>query len=386
VTNGSGPRWRIDDVLARTRLDDLLDDLAGPAERAGGGRRWHCPAVDHDDHRASVTIHTDRHGHERWRCWSGDHRGDAIDLVTIRRSGSRVEAIDWLASRAGMIPDTPLPPIQPRPRPPAPAVTMDPAVERYVRICAAVLWSRQGRPVRDWMAGRGFDEATLRANLVGCDPGRQLMRRQRGLPYGKVPAATFPALGPTGQVRFVQARYLDAAAAGRKYDNPSQALAPNPRMTFTATPAPTHSTHLLVCEGMPDALTAAQGGYRAVGLLGAQAPDHSVAARIANYALQHQLEVVIVCDADDAGRAAGEHLAELLLAEDAGVPAVTEPPDTAADGQPITDLNDWALTESDWASQLDQLLNPAPSPIGHGVDDHNPERSAGPGVSVDLDD
>ena len=89
--------------------------------------------------------------------------------------------------------------------------------------------------MRDWLHGRGFDDATLQANLVGCDPGRQLLRRRRGLPYGKVPAATFPALGPTGQVTFVQARYLDVDAAGRKYDNPAAALAPNPRLTFAAT-------------------------------------------------------------------------------------------------------------------------------------------------------
>ena len=135
----SRPHWRIDDVLSRTRLDEILDELTGPAERNGPGRRWHCPAPDHDDHRASVTMYTDRHGHERWRCWSGDHRGDAIDLAVLRRGGSRLDAVDWLASRAGMFPDRPMPPVAPKPRPAAVATTMDPAVERYARICAAVL-------------------------------------------------------------------------------------------------------------------------------------------------------------------------------------------------------------------------------------------------------
>ena len=225
--------WRIDDVLARTRLDELLDEITGPAERSGPGRRWHCPAPDHDDHRASVTMHTDRHGHERWRCWSGDHRGDAIDLVTSTRGGSRPDAVDWLAARAGMIPDRPLPAPVPKTRPARVVVAMDPAVNRYARICAAVLWSPQGQPVRSWLRERGFTDETLRANLVGCDPGRDLMRRQRGLPYGKEIAATFPAFGATGKVCFVQARYLDPDAAGRKYDNPAAALAPHPRIAFT---------------------------------------------------------------------------------------------------------------------------------------------------------
>ena len=39
-----------------------------------------------------------------------------------------------------------------------------------------------------------------------------------------------------------------------------------------------------MCEGMPDALTAAQAGYPSIALLGAQTPDASVAARVASYA------------------------------------------------------------------------------------------------------
>ena len=115
----SRARWEIADVLDRTDLAALLDELTQPAGRLGPGRRWHCPLPDHDDHHASVTMFRDRHGHERWRCWSGDHRGDAIDLVTITHGATRADAIDWLATRAGMIPDRPLPPVPPKRTPPA---------------------------------------------------------------------------------------------------------------------------------------------------------------------------------------------------------------------------------------------------------------------------
>jgi DNA primase len=365
----STSRWRIADVLERTRLDEVLDELAGPAERSGPGRRWHCPAADHDDHRASVTMHTDRHGHERWRCWSGDHRGDAVDLVMLRVGGTRVEAVDWLASRAGMIPDRPLPPVPARPRPAPPATTMDPAVERYVRICHAVLAGPQGRAVRDWLAGRGLGDATIRANLIGCDPGRQLLRRRRGLPYGKVPAATFPALSPTGTVTFVQARYLDVDAAGRKYDNPSAALAPHPRIAFTAPPETPRWPLLVVCEGLPDALTAAQAGYRSVGLLGAQAPDETVAARVANYAELHRLQVVVMCDANEPGRAAGDRLGELLAAEHVDATLVEPPADLAGPaGHAVVDLNAWAQLDPDWPADLNLALDaagPAPPATNH---------------------
>lgn len=52
----SGVRWQIVDVLDRTDLARLLDELAEPATHNMRGRRWHCPLPDHDDHHASVTI------------------------------------------------------------------------------------------------------------------------------------------------------------------------------------------------------------------------------------------------------------------------------------------------------------------------------------------
>ena len=91
-------RWTIADVLDRTDLRALLDEYAVPDRE---GRRWHCPLSNHEDHHASVTMHRDHRGHERWRCWSGDrdHRGDAIDLVQAVRLCDRATAIEELAAR-----------------------------------------------------------------------------------------------------------------------------------------------------------------------------------------------------------------------------------------------------------------------------------------------
>ena len=91
VRTDQRPHWDIADVLARTDLAALLDTYAEPAGTARG-KRWHCPVSDHDDSNASVTMHTDGRGHERWRCWSGDnsHRGDAIDLVMVAQRVDRV--------------------------------------------------------------------------------------------------------------------------------------------------------------------------------------------------------------------------------------------------------------------------------------------------------
>jgi DNA primase len=347
------PRWAIEDVLARTDLAALLDELAQPATHAIRGRRWHCPIPDHADHHASVTMHTDHRGHERWRCWSGDHthRGDAIDLVTATQHMTRGDAIEWLASRAGMIPDRPLPPITRKPHTARPMVVpLAPAVVRYVEACERILWTATGRPVRDWLHGRGFDDDTIRTNHVGADPGRQMMRRTRGLPHGTSIAATFPALAPDGHVTYVQSRYVDPGD-GPKYDNPAAALGTNPRLAWTRTPRGRARTdRLLVCEGIPDALTAAQAGYTAVGILGSQAPDHSVAARLANYAEHHHQHVVAVVDADPAGRRWGDHLSELLRGDGLDL-AVIEP----ADG---LDLNSWARHDPDWTAQVVSATGP----------------------------
>ena len=59
----------IDEVLERTDLGRLLDELTEPAYGGLRGRRWHCPLPAHDDRHPSVSMFTDRGGHQRWRCW-----------------------------------------------------------------------------------------------------------------------------------------------------------------------------------------------------------------------------------------------------------------------------------------------------------------------------
>ena len=118
---------------------------------------------------------------------------------------------------------------------------------------------------------------------------------------------------------------------------------PHPRLAFPiATESP--SSVLIVCEGLPDALIATQAGLNAVALLGAQAPDEAVAARIGNHATTRGLDVVLACDPDDAGQRASQVLARLL--DGRGVPStVIVPPDGL-------DVNAWALADPDWAKTL----------------------------------
>lgn len=349
MTGDQRPKWRFDDVLARTDLAQLLDDLAEPATHQVRGRRWHCPLPEHDDQHPSVTMHTDHRGHERWRCWSGDgsHRGDAIDLVAATQRVERADAVDWLARRAGMVADRPLPPVR-RSRPSTPQIVpLNPVVVEYATACERILWTGGGREVRDWLHKRGFDDDLLRANHVGADPGRTMFHRRRGLPFGATVGAVFPALDPAGRIRYLQTRYLDPGD-GPKYDNPAATLGSNPRVAWTRPTIDREADVLVVCEGIPDALTAAAAGLRSVAVLGSQAPDQSVAARIAAHVDRLGVGVVAVIDNDDAGRTWGGRLAALLGEQHVDL-AVVEPPGT------VNDLNSWAGIDANWARCLDRL-------------------------------
>lgn len=341
------PRWRIDDVLARTDLAGLLDEVAVPGAPTTRGRRWHCPVPSHEDRRPSVTVKVDHRGHERWHCWSGDdtHRGDAIDLVMVTQRLNKTEALDWLANRAGMTPDRPLPPPRRKPAPQPRIVPLSDRVVRYVDSCERMLWTTQpGRQVLGWLHGRGFSDDVLRANRVGADPGAELwMPQRRGLPHGDSLAATFPALGRDGDVRYVQARYLQRPVHGDKYDNPAGSLGSNPRLAWARTPHLRRDDVMVICEGIPDALTAADAGYRAVGVLGAQAPDLDVAMRLVTAAGRRS--VVAVVDADAAGRGWGNRLVEHAKTAGATIDVVV-PPDEGVD------LNAWAQRDPQWDRAL----------------------------------
>jgi hypothetical protein len=329
-------RSPIEDVLAANDLEELLDEVAVPGGGSLRGRRWHCPVPGHDDQHPSVTMRTDGDGHQRWRCWSGDdtHRGDAIDLLVVARGLSTGDAIGWLTERA-RLPRAEMPhrhrsiaaPESHRGPP-------DPAVEQYVAAAERILWARSGRDVLDWLHRRGLDDEILRANRVGADPGRDVLSRGRGLPHGTGPAAVYPALDQAGAVAYVQARYLEPNG-GPKYDNPARTLAANPKIGWTRTVGEPIPGALVVCEGIPDALIAAQMGHRSVAILGAFAITPAAADEIGAVAEREHCRVVSIIDADSAGHGLSKRLDALLAARGRST--------TAIEPSPGRDLTDWSM-------------------------------------------
>lgn len=350
---GDAHRIDRDELLARVDLEAVLDAVT-PSSGSGPRRRWRCPSPSHEDVHPSVTISTDQHGVQRWRCWSGGEGGTAIDAVMSARSMPVGDAIRWLAehyTHLDILPRQPPPRHRPIGRPAAEA-------GEYVERCEKLLWSGSGRRVRDWLHARGLHDDVLRANRVGADPGRRFLPRVKGLPAGW-PAAVFPALDRNGAIAYFQARFLEPPKGRGKYDNPSRTWASNPRVAWTQMPARTarHPGVLLAAEGIPDALIAAQAGFTSVGILGSTYPDARVADEITSHTRRNDAATVAVCFDNDPSGSGAKGAARLrdLLEERSVDVRVIAPPEGL-------DLNDWAATDPTWTNSLDGIgagLRPA---------------------------
>ena len=343
-------RYDRDELLARTDLRALLDELCGPATALGRTARWRCPEPDHDDAHPSVTVTTDRRGIERWRCWSGGHGGTAIDAIhAVYRVGHR-DAILELARRVGLQPDQPdVRRIAPTPLP-REVLPLHPTAVRYVEACEQLLWKPIGRPVLDYLTNnRGLDPDVLRVNRVGADPGTSRLRRASGLPKGG-PAAVFPALDSDGAIAYLQTRYIDPGEHRSKYDNPASRLGDNPRHGWTQPVGPPKQP-VIVCEGFPDALTASGAGYTTVAVLGALNATPALAERIAPRIGGRP--VIVAFDGDDAGRSASRILTGALARH--GIMVVELPLPSGAD------LNSWVHTARQ-VPELGPTLRPTPMP------------------------
>ena len=357
-----------DAILDRIDLPALADDVLGPHHGRGPSATWPCPDPRHGPQTGRtppVSIFTGRSGIQLWHCHACGAGGTAIDVVITTHDMSIRDAIEWLAQRAGIARAAPSD-LPRRPRPPQPEIRELPPLRAasdevlaYVAACEQHLWSEQGGRWRAWLRARGFGDPVLRANRVGADPGSAVLARAPGLPR-RGHAVVFPVLTGDREPAYLQARYLDVERARRKYDNPAEHLTPNPRVALVHTPrASARGLALVVCEGLPDALTVAGTGHAAAAVLGAALPDESVARRIEEFA--DRRAIVIAFDNDLAGRR-GSHQLHRVLDGHHGAPVRIL---GLADG---TDLNDWARRSGpSFAGELTTHLEHALPPRGRAL-------------------
>ena len=323
-----------DELLARTDLAALADELLGFHVGNGRNARWPSPVPNHPQtgRTPPMSIFVDHRGIERWTCFATGANGTAIDLVVTATGRSVADAIGWLAERARLDrAPTDRPP--PRRPPPARPQLREPshALRAYVEACERLLWEPAGSAIRQWLVeARGLDPEVLRHNRIGADPGPRALHRPKGLPrFG--PAAVLPALDAEREPMYLQARYLHPPPDRGKYDNPTAAHGANPRLTRIEPAAHASGGPTIVTEGIPDALAAATGDYRAVAILGAGLPDRRVAQRLA----KREGLLVMAFDADDPGRAGASRLRELLATAGRTDVIDVEPP--------TGDLNAWLV-------------------------------------------
>ena len=90
---------------------------------------------------------TDHKGIQRWRCWSGDHAGTAVDALMLHHRIDLPTALRELETRAGITP--PSPPIgTPTAIRTPPRATISPEALEYIDACAQHLWTPHGSSAR----------------------------------------------------------------------------------------------------------------------------------------------------------------------------------------------------------------------------------------------
>lgn len=328
-------RYDRDELLARTDLTVLADELLGFHVGNGRNARWPSPVPNHPQtgRTPPMSIFVDHRGIERWTCFATGANGTAIDLVMVATGRSVGDAIGWLAERARLDrppPERP-PPVRRDPPPPAPARDPSGALKEYVEACERILWQPAGASIRQWLVEeRCLDPEVLRLNRVGADPGPRVLSRAPGLPHGG-PAAVFPVL-EAREVVYLQARYLHPPPNRGKYDNPTGEHGRNPRCVAIEAVHSERCMLTVVTEGVPDALSAATLGYPALAVLGAGLPDRRVAERL--FRIQGRL--LLAFDTDSAGqRGSARLLDELSAMGRAEVMTVYAP---------AGDLNSWLMS------------------------------------------
>lgn len=330
-------------LLASVRLEALADELLGPHHGSERSPTWPCPNPNHAQtgRTPPLGIYTTRKGEQRWGCFGCGTGGSAIDLVLAVHGGSVRSAFDFLAARAGRRPDETVP--RPPHRPPRRRLcARDPeGLARYVRECAATLWTPAGAPILRWLTEvRGLPEGVLRANEIGADTGARSQFRPDGMP--RAAGAVLPTI-VDGQPIYAHIRVLHPGPDRPRYLNPAYDLAPSPRMCRYE---PVHRLHdeIVITEGAIDGLSAAAAGYVAVPFFGTGCPDAAHALALARL----PGPLVTAFDPEEGkGQRSAAHLRNLLAAHQRTAVNVLPPGG---------DLNEWMAACGDWPEQLEAAI------------------------------
>ena len=326
-------RQHVDDIKARVSGRDVASAFGA----TGRGKRIFCPICQPSGGKTPDLDIFDG----GWKCYKCGKGGDVIDLVVLLGRMSKAEAIRWIEQRTGI--RTPSTGKQGGRITSRPAATLpersdavrikqptpDPAVDTsrvYVAFLADVCQDLIGTPGADYLAGRGIDVAiAAKAGVRYCsDPSgmwdlatkdtvkASVLTSFYGFQRARVPFIVFPYI-LAGRPVFLKGRCLLS-----KVDADARKMT---RFLNTGGHVPCLWNHdaiasadrVLICEGEIDALTALTAGHIGVCLPGWSHWKDTWTAEFIDKM------VVLVLDADDAGRKGSKLVAKSFL--QAGLPA-----------------------------------------------------------------
>src|SRR4051794_7425854 len=364
------------DSIERVRDSVDMVELVGARtdlRRVGNGR-WMGLCPFHDERTPSLSVDADK---RLYHCFGCGESGDAIDFVEATESFDFKEAIEHLADRYGVE----LKREQEDPR----AEERRKRRERLLRLLdrtaayyERVLWSsREAAHAREYLAGRGLEEATLRKFRVGYSPSawdKLLMaaqsdgfsqeelaatglaqRGRNGALYDRFRGRVmFPLADARGRVLGFGARALREEQRPKYVNTSESELYHKGRQLFgidLARAAAAKNGRVVAVEGYTDVLALHQAGIaETVAIMGTALTQEQLAelARAAG-------TVYMALDADSAGqdamlraaRAAQQRGLELLVVD---MPEGRDPADLlATDGaEPFERLLDGALTVAEF--------------------------------------
>jgi DNA primase len=345
---------------SKERVRDAVDmvDLVGARSelRRAGPDSYVGLCPFHDERTPSFSV---RPSGKVYYCFGCQAAGDAFSFAMETEGLDFVAAMEFLADRYGVT----LERAEEDPKAAAQRRRHERLLELLERTCAyyeRVLWEHpEGRPAREYLAGRGLDEAILREFRVGFAPSawdRVLLASRRGgfseaelLAAGVVQRSrerpgrvydrfrrriTFPLCDQRGHVLGFGARALGADQQPKYVNSADGAIYHKGRHLFAAHLARSHAAKagaIVLCEGYTDVIAAHQAGVRnCVGLMGTALTDEQVAglARLAP-------TVVLALDADGAGqeammKAAGLAARQRFELRVAALPPGSDPADVLA--------------------------------------------------------
>lgn len=339
--------------LRSVPIADVAITLGLQTRRSGSSTLTHCTSPSHEDRHPSMSLDTRRN---RYKCFACGNAGTSVDLVMQVLSFDFPAAADWLGrafqlaqlssatprstphpSHASVRPSRPTarPPV-PRPSPsPSPSISSTPILETLLSHLAPL-----SSPGSTYLESRGISSQTaacVRVSFI-TDPAATDRFLRSAFPLEQLVVAGLhcapdPSRHKPATFRFFRHRLLfpllvadrPVFLQGRRLDGDAR---PKYLSTTGALPAPYNAdllrtlspgSRVLIAEGPIDTLTLLDRGYPAVGIFGVEN------FKSAWVPLFRDLDVVLVLDADPAGRKGTARLASLFAAAGKRVRSVALP-------------------------------------------------------------